>query len=184
MRDLIKINIDGKKVFVLFVLTNIVYIFMLTVSIPTVMSFARGMKLLDMIPLGYTSEYVNLLLTTLGETGRQAYLFYQIPIDMVYPALFGISNCLVLAYFLNKLGKLNHNVFYLCLLPLLGGLFDYFENIGIILLIKSFPNNSDFLSQLTNLFSVMKSSFTTIYFIVIIIVLVLTGINKLKSINI
>ena len=179
MRDLVRKNINGKRVLILFILTNIIYAIMLIVTIPKVMSFAGEMKLLDMMPTGYSPEYVSSLLRALGEQGRHAYLCNQIPVDMIYPFLFGLSYCLVLAYFLNKLGKLESSLFYLCLLPLLAGLFDYFENIGIIALLNSFPHTSVFLSHLTNVFSVLKSAFTTIYFITLNIVLIVFGVTRL-----
>jgi hypothetical protein len=89
MKNLITRHLNGKKIFVLFVLTSIVYVFMLTITIPKVMSYAGGMKLLDMMPAGYSSDYVNSLLGALGTEGRNAYLFRQIPIDFIYPGLFG-----------------------------------------------------------------------------------------------
>ena len=179
MKELIQRNLSGRKVLLLFIFTNIIYAFMLMISIPKVMNFSGGMKFLDMMPLGYNAEYVNSLLNTLGEKGRHIYLYNQIPVDMIYPFFFGISYCLVLAYILNKLGKLNNYLFYLCLLPLFAGLFDYFENFGIITMLKSYPGNSILLSQITNIFSVLKSSFTIIYFITLIIFLLVFGINKL-----
>ena len=106
------------------------------ITIPHVMSFSGGMKLLDMIPTGYNIAYVNSLLNTLGEKGRNAYLFNQIPLDMIYPLLFGISYCLIIAYFLKKIGKLESFLFYICFLPLFSGLFDYCENIGIIAMLS------------------------------------------------
>jgi len=145
---------------------------MLTITIPKVMSFTGGMKLLDMMPTGYNSEYVNSLLSALGSTGRNAYLFNQIPLDMVYPFLFGVTYCLLLAYILNKLGKSESFLFYLCFIPLLSGLFDYFENIGIIAMLNSYPDNSIILSKTTNVFSVLKSFFTSIYFIILTISLI------------
>ena len=154
---------------------------MLTITIPKVMSFAGGMKLLDMMPTGYNSEYVNSLLSALGATGRNAYLFNQIPVDMIYPFLFGITYCLLLAYILNKLGKLESFLFYFCFIPLFSGLFDYFENIGIITMLNSYPDNSMILSQTTNVFSVLKSSFTTIYFIILTISLILFIIKLIIS---
>ncbi len=179
MKDLIKRNISGKKILVLFILTNIIYAIMLTITIPKVMSFSGGMKLLDMMPTGYNVEYVNSLLNTLGDKGRDAYLFNQLPVDMIYPFLFGVSYCLVLAYFLNKIGKTESDLFYLTFLPLFSGLFDYLENIGIITMLNSYPDNSILLTQTTNVFSVLKSSFTTIYFIILIIFLIVFGKSKL-----
>ncbi len=179
MKELIKRNTNGRKVLFLFILTNIVYLIMLTVTIPKVMSYSGGMNLLDMMPSGYNAEYANNLLRSLGEQGRNAYLYIQLPVDMVYPLLFGVSYCLVLAYFLNKLGKTDSPLFYLCFLPLFAGLFDYFENFGIIAMLKTYPGNSGLLTQITNVFSVLKSLLTTIYFVVLIICLIVFVIRKL-----
>jgi hypothetical protein len=181
MRNLIKNNLNGKKIIILFILTNIVYAFMLLVTIPKVMSFSGGMKLPDMMPTGYDADYLNLLFTTLGEKGRDAYLFNQIPADMIYPFLFGISYCLILAYILNKLGKFDSYLFYFCLIPLLAGLFDYCENAGIILMLSGYPKDIETLAGVTNVFSVLKGTLTTIYFISLIFFLVNLGFKKLKN---
>ena len=118
-------NISGKKVLGLFILTNVVYTFMLTVTIPKTMEFSNGMKLLDMMPTGYDLDYVNELFSLLGENGRLTYLTNQIPVDMIYPLLFGLSYCLLLGYFLKKLNKLNSPYSFLCLLPIIAGIADY-----------------------------------------------------------
>ena len=68
---------SGKKVLSLFILTNVVYLFMLMVTIPKTMVFSNGMKLLDMLPTGYNQNYVNELFSTLGENGREIYLTNQ-----------------------------------------------------------------------------------------------------------
>jgi len=178
MRELIKRNIGGWKVLLFFILAIIIYVLMLTITIPKVMSFSGGLKILDMMPAGYTPEYVNTLLNALGEAGRNAYLYNQIPLDLMYPLLFGVGNCLILAYFLNKMGKLEGNLFYLCLVPLFAGLFDYLENSGIITLLITYPENSVVMSQITNIFSILKSIATTLYFIIVIIVLIAFGIRE------
>ena len=179
MKEILKRNSKGKKVLLLFVLTNLVYAFMLLVTIPKVMRFSNGMKLPDMLPTGYTVEYVNLLFNILGEKGRETYLLNQIPVDMIYPFLFGISYCLVLVFFLNKLGKLDSFLGYLCLLPVLAGIFDYCENLGIIQILRNYPDNSDLLIETTNVFTILKSTFTSLYFVVLIVVLVAVGVKKL-----
>jgi hypothetical protein len=132
MREIVKRNINGREVLLLFILTNLIYVLMLTVTIPKVMSNTSGLKLLDMMPGGYTADYVNTLFNNLGERGRNAYLFLQLPLDMVYPFLFAVSSCLVLAYLLNKLEKLEGRLFSLCFIPLFAGAFDYCENIGTL----------------------------------------------------
>ena len=172
--------IEGKTVLWFFIITNLVYVFMLTVTIPKVMSFAGGMKLMDMLPSGYDFQYVNKLRGTLGEEGRALYLYRQIPADMIYPGLFGISYCILLLFFLKKLNKLNSPFIYLGVLPLIGGLFDYLENLGIIILLSNYPDISEDLVYLMSDFTITKSIATTVYFIVLLIILGVLGFRFIK----
>jgi hypothetical protein len=171
----------GKAVLFLFVLTNIVYAIMLAFSIPHVVAFGGGMKLLDMLPVGYELEYVQELFTALGEEGRNAYLSIQLPIDMLYPILFAISYCFLLAWLLQKINKQHSWLFYLCYLPLIAGAADYLENIGIITLLNQFPDLTQQSVQITSLFSVVKSSTTSVYFFVVLIVLILSAWYRLSK---
>lgn len=179
MRHLIEKNLSGKKVLLMLIVTNVIYVIMLTITIPRVMSFAGGMKILDMMPTGYSHDYVNTLLTTLGNEGRHAYLYNQLPLDAIYPFMCGTSYCLLLAYVLSKLNKLKGPIFYLCLIPVFSGLFDYCENIGIVTMLTTYPNNSAGLTNVTSVFSVLKSSFTTSYFIILIVSLTVWGGRKI-----
>ena len=181
IRKIIAANLTGKKVLLLFLLTNIVYAVMLTITIPKTMTFSNGLKLLDMMPLGYDLEYINTLFETLGEKGRQVYLTNQLPFDMIYPFLFGISYCLLIGFFLKKLNKLDSLFFYLCFLPIVAGLADYLENFGILTMLYNFPGFSPFTAKVTNVFSMVKSTTTTVYFIALIITLLVLGINKIKE---
>ena len=181
MVELIKRNLSGKKVLILFLLTNMIYAIMMIVTIPKVMGFSGGMKIMDMMPTGYNPEYVNTLLKALGEKGRNVYLFEQIPVDMVYPFLFAVSWCLILGYILNKLGKIDGKLIYFCFIPVFAGAFDYCENMGIITILNQYPANSSLLSQITSVFSILKSLCTTTYFIVLMICLSVLGIKNLKG---
>ncbi|MCZ6595953.1 MAG: hypothetical protein O6943_13730 [Bacteroidetes bacterium] len=171
---------SGKIILGLFILTNIIYIYMLMVTIPKTMEFSNGMKLLDMMPTGYDWNYVNELFNTLGENGRKTYLTNQIPVDMFYPLLFGLSYCLIFAYFLKKLGKLSTSFIYLCLLPIIGGIADYLENFGIIKMLNNYPDLTETTVNATNTFSVLKSTSTSIFFIALIIILIILGIKFVK----
>jgi hypothetical protein len=145
------------------------------------MTFSNGMKLLDMMPTGYSSEYVLSLFETLGVNGREAYLYNQIPVDMNYPFLFGISYCLLIACFLKKLNKLDSTFFYLCFLPIIAGIADYLENFGIINMLINYPNLSQISMDATNIFSIVKSMSTALYFIALIFTLLLFGIKLAKA---
>ena len=180
VKELVYRNIEGKKILFLFILTNLVYVFMLQVTIPQVLSFSGGMKIFDLMPTGYEPEYAVSLLKKLGVEGRNAYLYHQIPVDLIYPFLFGITYCLFLAYFLNKLNSLKAEYFYLCLLPLMAGVFDYLENLGIIQMLVTYPHLSSTAIQITAFFTVMKSLLSAITFMVLFVVLILFGVKKLS----
>jgi hypothetical protein len=156
-----------------------VYAFMLLVTFPMVMDFSGVMKLFDMMPMGYDPSYAVSLLENLGVEGRNVYLYRQIPVDMIYPFLFGISYCVLLAYFLNKVNGLKNHYFYLCLVPVFAGLFDYLENFGIVTMLVSYPDLWTPVIHLTNFFSVLKSLLSTIGFSVIIFLLLIFGVKKL-----
>lgn len=181
MRNFIRKYINGKTVLLLFVLCNIIYSLMLIVTIPEVMHYSENIKILDMMPAGYDVAYVNILFKTLGTAGRNTYLYHQIPLDLIYPSLFGISSCLVLCCFLNKLGKLENSLFYLCLIPIFATFFDYAENIGIINMLTDYPAISETQVQITSFFTILKSILTSIYFIILIIVLLVLAKRKLSA---
>lgn len=180
LRKTINKHSTGKKVAWLFVITNLVYAFMLIVTIPKTMRFSNGMKLLDMMPLGYDSEYVNLLFEALGKDGRHAYLYNQLPVDMIYPFLFAVSYCLLTGFFLKKINKLNSSLFYLCFLPIIAGIADYIENFGIISMLRNYPHLSQDVAECTNVFSIIKSTATTAFFVALIIILIALGIKVIK----
>jgi hypothetical protein len=171
---------SGKMILGLFILTNLVYSYMLLVTIPQTMEYSGGLKLLDMLPAGYDWRYVNELFRALGDKGRHTYLMRQLPVDMFYPLLFALSYSLVLAYLLNKLGKLNAPIIHLCWLPVIAGGADYLENFGIIKLLSDFPELSTTSVTVTSLFSILKSSSTSVFFIVLIITLIILGVRGLK----
>jgi len=174
-------NSSGRNVLVLLVLTYIVYAIMLVVTIPSTMSYSGGMKLLDMMPSGYDLDYVTKLFSSLGKEGRSVYLTNQIPVDMIYPFLFGLSSCLLIAYFLKKLKKLISPYIFLSLLPLVAGIADYLENLGIIAMLRSYPDLSQSSVSTTNVFSIVKSISTSLFFISLIIILIVVAIKSLKK---
>ncbi|MBI3143140.1 MAG: hypothetical protein HYZ16_09965 [Bacteroidetes bacterium] len=158
----------GKKALIWFIVTNAVYACMLLYTIPYTVNLAGGMALPDMMPLGYDHAYVIRLLHSLGQEGRHAYLYTQIPLDMVYPGLFALAYAQVMAFFLLRLGRYHSALYILCLLPVLAGTADYLENFGIISLIHHFPSVSASTVGITGAFSIIKSLSTTVYFFALI----------------
>ncbi len=180
MRKIFKKHIQGKKVVIIFIITNLVYFCMLFLTIPKVMDYTHGMDLFDMMPAGYSVEYAQTLLNTLGTDGRRAYLHTQLPVDMIYPLFFGLTYSLILAYFLNKLNWLEKPIFFTVLLPLIAGLFDYAENIGIFTMLQAYPDFSVTEAALTNSFTIIKSVLSTVSFVILLILLIIFLVRRMN----
>jgi hypothetical protein len=154
-----------KLVLSLFVLTMAAFLTMLFYSIPAVEHFAPGKKLFDLLPSGYSYEYAMSLLTTLGSEGRDVYLNLQLPLDFIYPGLFAVSYSLLLVWVFKKGFSVESKIFYFSLIPFLGGIFDYLENICIVNMLKIYPDIPPSLVSLSSIFTILKSGFSTAFFI-------------------
>jgi hypothetical protein len=142
---------------------------MLFVTIPKTMGFSNGMKLLDMLPTGYNRDYVNELFRTLGENGHDL------------SATFWTNLFFTISIFFKKLNKLKSPFTYLCLLPIIAGIVDYLENIGIITMLNNYPDLTETTVNATNTFSVIKSTSTSIFFIAVIVIFTILGIKFAKK---
>ena len=170
----------GKIVSGLFALTMIVYVSMLTYSIPAVSAFAPELPLFDLSPTGYTFAYANDLLSALGAEGRQLYLTTQLPLDFIYPGLFAVTYALLLVWLFRKTFDADSKIYCIALVPFLAGIFDYMENIFIIKMIYSYPNMQESTVEVANVFTILKSGFTTVFFVLLLVGLILLLKKKLQ----
>lgn len=159
----------GKVITSLFMLTMAVYLTMLSYSIPAVTAFAPQLPIFDLSPFGYSYNYATELLDTLGVEGRNLYLSTQLPLDFIYPGLFSITYSLLLVWLFGKTFNENSKVYYLAFVPFLAGIFDYVENIFIIKMINSFPDLQITTVKVASLFTLLKSSFTMLFFVLLIV---------------
>lgn len=160
-------KMSGRTVLVSFILTMSIYLLMLSYTIPKVESFAPGLALFDLSPAGYSFQQAYTLLETLGETGRNVYLTQQLPLDFIYPGLFAFAYSLFLTWLFAKSFSADSKMFALALVPVLGGLFDYLENIAILVMLISFPHLSPGLVGLASTFTLLKGLFTTLFFLLL-----------------
>lgn len=157
----------GRVVLLLFIITMIVYLIILLYSIPAVIAQAPGMKLFDMSPSGYNPSYAEKLLTAIGPGGREVYMKRQLPLDFIYPGLFAVTYTLMIVWLFGKRLDPKSRIFLLALVPAAAGLFDYFENVGIILMLKSYPNISPMLVHVSSTFSILKSVLTILFYLIL-----------------
>ena len=75
----------------LFILTNALYFWMASRTLPALMAFAGGLPPLDTLPFGYAPDYPARLFAALGEAGRDYYRAPQLILDSFYPLLFALT---------------------------------------------------------------------------------------------
>jgi hypothetical protein len=169
IRQLLVKYSTGRNVILIIVITQIIYFLMLFLTLPNLTQYASGMKVLDLQPTGFSADYAKSLFVNLGSVGREYYIYRQIPLDMIYPFLFAISNALLLTFLFKKSFNHKNKIHHFAIIPLFAGLFDYLENIGIIIMLTMFPNFSSFLSNVTSSFTIFKSISTTLFFVLLVI---------------
>lgn len=172
---------QGRTVLALFIATNLLYGLMLLVTIPALTKFSGGLMIPDMMPTGYDHTYLQRLMEALGEDGRRYYLTRQLPVDLLYPLLFGLTYSLLTAWSFKRLGAFGRRVAYLALLPLIAALADYAENFGLAAVLLQYPNNSEILSRVTSAFTWIKSASTTLFFTFFLLALGYLILKKVRS---
>lgn len=158
---------NGINILIFLVPSLAVYLVMLFYTIPAVQAYAPEMKVFDLMPAGYSYDYAIKLLSSLGDEGREAYLYLQLPPDLIYPALFSISSSLLLAWLFLKSHDEESRIFALCLVPMFAGLFDYLENFQIVVMILTFPDISQLQVTMASAATIAKSGLTTIFFLLL-----------------
>ncbi|MDI9312577.1 MAG: hypothetical protein QM535_20365 [Limnohabitans sp.] len=176
MFKFIENHLQGKKVFLWFVATQIIYFTMVFVNIPN--SDFETYKIFDIRIFGYNYLEATTLLNHLGNEGRYVYLYQQIPLDLIFPFLFCISSILILGYFLKKINLYESKFRFLLFVPLLSNLFDYFENFSVIKMLTSFPEISEKLVVFASNCTIIKFLLTSIYLVVLIFVILKLGLKK------
>ena len=104
----------------------------------------------------YSPQAVYAIVAGLGDQGRQIYIVTQLTVDLVFPILYSLLLALLIFTIFRKAfagaGFLQKAIW----LPLIGALFDYGENFGIVAMLVAHPNQPALLAQVTSLFSSAK----------------------------
>ncbi len=158
-----------KKIGVTFVASHFILLIMMVYTFPVINS-QIGTKAFDLQNLGYSLSTAELIISKLNNETTNLYLFPQLTLlDVFYPFLLA----LFLSSFLFRLIKITNSstriTFPLLLLPFLAMVFDYSENICIILMITKSVEISKSFVLLSSTLTILKSLLTTFSWIAILI---------------
>jgi len=145
--------------------------------------FQENIKLLD-LRFWYTPIDVFHLFHQLGANGRDAYQFFTIYIDMLYPLVYGFWFYFSLTFLLKKLFLNNNKFICLRFIPFGIVLFDYIENLSILYLLNTFPQINEVSVFIGAIASSSKWIFTILTIITLIIAIFIVCAKFIGSLKI
>ena len=166
----------------LFLLSHTVLLLMMLFTFPRI-NAKFGTQAFDLKTFGYSQSEATMMLRDLDQSTVDFYLFPQLfLLDILYPILLALFlGTLIIR--LSNLIKINENHVFsnLFMLPFIAMSFDYFENIMISLMLLNPTSVSSGVIKTASIFTQMKGGFTTLSWVVILILLVIWVINKRKK---
>jgi len=138
----------------------LIYGLMITVTLAHIEAVS-GQVPFDMRPMGYSPQDAAALLEGLGTEGRKYYLTHQTPLDTVYPALLALTLVTLMRWLGQNIPAIRLVQFGI-ILSVGAALCDYIENLGITVMILSWPDLSAPLVYASNIATLAKSGLTTV----------------------
>lgn len=132
---------------------------------------ADGLVMFDLRPLGYSYADAQAIVSNLGEEGRHFYLTTQFWLDCVYPAVNAFAILSLISKLTNHYNLRSLFKALLLLVPLVTMLLDYCENYFIGQMLYNHDNLSPILVAQASLTSLIKSMFSTLSSLIMMVLL-------------
>ena len=169
---------SGRAILFTFLLATAIYFVMIFGTLAQLESLAEA-KPFDMRPAGYSFESATKFLSALGTDGRRLYLWRQIPLDMVYPALFAVCSAGAITWFSESFRPaIARWTNVVAPIAYLAALADYIENILIVGMLNSWPELSTTVVSSASLATMVKSGLTTVVIMTAILSMLTYLINR------
>jgi hypothetical protein len=174
-------KISWKKAVFFTVIFSVLYVIInfSGIGVAGLLKITDGANILD-FEFGYSQDEAYEMLTALGLEGRTFYLTKIIPMDFPFPFAYMLFYAGWIALLIRHVNP-NASYRYLLFVPVLAMLFDWLENIGIIAMLKNYPNLPAWAVFTASFSGILKFSFT-VGSIGLIVVFIIILIRK-KHIN-
>jgi len=138
-----------------------------------------GIGILDMEVL-YTPEQAYAILTALGESGRAFYLTHIVPLDLLVPFFYALFLSLTISWLLHRWLPAGSRWHRLNIVPLIGSLCDYLENLGVIAMLMAWPAELFDIARFTMAAGLLKFSFSALAFCIVIVAIIGWAVSIIK----
>lgn len=158
-----------KKICISFVSSHFVLLLMMLYTFP-VINNQIGTKAFDLQTFGYSVSEAESILNNLNDQTIALYLFPQLTLlDLLYPFLLALFLSSLLFRLINITGTKSKFASIFLAIPFLAMIFDYSENICIILMISKSIECSETIVVLSSSFTILKGVLTSIAWIAILV---------------
>jgi len=149
------------------------------IGVASLLKITNGANILD-FEFGYSQEMAYQMLTALGTEGRAFYLSRIVPMDFPFPFTYMLCYAGWITLLL-KLNTLKAWSKYLLFIPVFAMLFDWLENLGIIVMLWNYPNLPAWAVYTASGSGMLKTVFTVGSIATIVVLLIIFGLSRLKN---
>ena len=144
------------------------------IGVAGLLKITNGANILD-FEFGYSAEKAYSMLTALGAGGRSFYLTRIIPLDFLFPVTYMLFYSCAICFSFKKITGAKSFLYLTLLFPLPAMLFDWMENICVIIMLKQYPLATPVFYYIGNYMTILKFIFT-LTSIAVTVLLALTAI--------
>jgi hypothetical protein len=151
-----------------------IYMFFATEVMPygvkmfRLLSRNEKIEILD-LQFSYSPEKARAIIAEYGDGGRLFAARFEMTMDTAYPLAYTFLFIITIAWIYKALSRYGIVYAYIHLLPLLGMMADYCENICIVTMFKNYPGFSDTVARLSSFFTSLKWSLVGVEVLVILV---------------
>ena len=171
-----------KWILILFLLAHAVLLVMMTVTFPRINS-QMGNKAFDLQTFGYSHEDAVVMLGNLDQETTEIYVFPQLLLlDVLYPLLLALLLSALIIRLQNLMDQSSgywRSKFHL--LPFLGMIFDYIENVLILYMLHHKDDVSELLVTVASSATLLKGICTLLCWLLVLVLFLSWVLSKRKT---
>jgi hypothetical protein len=107
----------------------------------------------------YTAEDLYQMADGYGEEGREAYIWARFTFDLIWPLVYAFFLCTGISWVYQRSFAIGSVWQRANIVPVLGAVFDYLENISASVVMARYPNPTAVLDILAPIFTMLKWTF-------------------------
>jgi len=154
------------------------------VIVPTIQgkieASSGGVSLID-LQFSYTPEKAYSMIASYGDEGRALYRTFALTGDVIYPVVYSILFSLIISWLFQRSFASNSKLQMLNVIPFGAWLFDWLENMNIVMMLSLYPSTATTVAKLASICTTIKWSFGAVAMLLVLIGFVMALKNRFRK---